>query len=633
MKKQLLFFVLCFAFLKLNAQEYTISFQASGAGSTVDDVLVQNVTQGTATTLTGTDLLQLSATNTGFNSGNIGRQNNISVYPNPFTNQSTVTFYATESGVAAIELFDVSGRKLFSAKSNLSRGIQSFTMNGVGRGSYVLRVQGETYLLVTKLTNINPAHSAISIRFQDMQSVAKESHTKSATAGEYFQYNEGDLLIITGSSGCYSTIVPLLPTHDTLITFNFVPCIDANGNSYAVVQIGNQLWMAENLNAGKYQTGEAMDLVTDNTAWSGITTAAYCSYNNLEANSDIYGRLYNWYAATDSRNIAPHGWHVPSDAEWHRMILAIDKDATLTEGVAESFFAAGMLKETGTSHWSSPNEGATNEYGFSALPAGARNYDGTYDFIGTYAHWWCTDQKTDENGWLRYIPNDWTDFQRITAGKMFGLSLRCVQDTVVPRGYFTINDTRYNLDDGMLQYFGNFEGAGVFSHEIMLYSSQIGVNWNDSTTNGSGPVIDFEIFNTKSSIESGIYNFSIPEIADSIIFCSGNDINGDGKVDSTDCQTTLVSGTYYISSRISAYGSNIDLNSEDDSAWLLFDSGTVTIQVSGSRYTLTFDCTGVNNDKITGYFEGSLRYFDWSDYNGKKSKEVKRNSYVLKQRH
>jgi|GEM_PF-1248955 len=632
MKKHLLFFVLCFAFLKLSAQEYAISFQASGAGSTVDNVFVQNVTQGTATTLTGTEELQLSATNTGFNPGNTSLQNNIRVYPNPSANESAITFNATESGVATIALFDVSGRKVFSAKRSLSRGIQTFTISGVGRGNYVLRIQAEKYSLVTKFASINPAHSAISLRFQDARSVVKESHNKSSSTGKYFQYNEGDLLIIKGSSGCYSTIVPLLPTGDTLITFNFVPCIDANGNSYAVVQIGNQLWMAENLNAGKYQTGEDMDFVSDNQEWSRKTTGAYCSYNNIETNSDIYGHLYNWYAATDSRNIAPHGWHMPSDAEWHRMILAIDKDATFTEGVAESFIAGGMLKESGTSHWVSPNEGATNKYGFSALPAGARYSNGIYDFSGTYAHWWCTDQQTDENAWLRYIPNDWTDFERIAVEKKFGISLRCVQDTVAPRGYFTINDTRYDLDDGMLQYFGNFEGAGVFSHTIMLYSSKIGVNWNDSTINGSGPVIDFEIFNTKSSIESGIYNFSIPEIADSIIFCSGNDINGDGKVDSTDCQPTLVSGTFYISSRISSYGSNIDLNAED-SGWLLFDSGTVTIQVSGSRYTLTFDCTGANNDKITGYFEGNLRYFDWSAYNGKKSEEVKSDVYFLNQRH
>lgn len=633
MKKQLLFSLVCFAFLKLSAQEYVISFQASGASSTIDNVLVQNVTKGTATTLTGTDILQLSATNLGINPGNISWQNNIKVYPNPFTNESTVTFNATESGIATIELFDVSGQKVFSAKRSLSQGTQTFTMKGVGRGNYVLRVQAEKYSLVTKFVSINPAHSAITLRFQDVPGVDKGLHIKSTSAGKYFQYSEGDILIITGSSGCFSTIVPLLPTGDTLITFNFAPCIDANGNSYAVVQIGNQLWMAENLHTGKYQTGEDVNLVPDNRAWSGMTTGAYCSYSSLETNSDIYGHLYNWYAATDSRSIAPHGWHVPSDAEWHRMILAIDKDATLTDGVAESFIAGGMLKETGTSLWSSPNEGATNEFGFSALPAGSRYSNGTYNFLNTYAHWWCTDQKTDANAWLRYIPNDWTDFERIAVEKKFGLSLRCVQDPVVPRGYFTINDTRYDLDDGILQYSGNFEGAGVFSHGIVLYSSQVGFNWNDSTTNGSGPVLDFEIFNTKSSIESNIYNFSIPEIADSIIFCSGNDINGDGKVDAADCQPTLVSGTFYISSRISSYGNDIDFNSEDESRWLLFDSGTVTIQVSGSKYTLTFNCVGANNDKITGYFEGNLRYFDWSSYNGKKSKEIKRDAYFLNHRH
>ncbi|MBI4645984.1 MAG: fibrobacter succinogenes major paralogous domain-containing protein [Bacteroidia bacterium] len=91
---------------------------------------------------------------------------------------------------------------------------------------------------------------------------------------------------------------------------------DIDGNIYNTIIIGTQEWMQENLKVIHYRNGDAIPDVTGDTQWSNLSTGAYCNYNNNESNALIYGRLYNWYAVADSRNICPAGWHTPTDAEW-----------------------------------------------------------------------------------------------------------------------------------------------------------------------------------------------------------------------------------------------------------------------------------------------------------------------------
>src|ERR1035437_682216 len=140
---------------------------------------------------------------------------------------------------------------------------------------------------------------------------------------------------------------------------------DQDGNVYKTITIGTQTWMAENLRTIKYRDGTPIPNVTDNTTWTNLTTDAYCNYNNTTSADTIaiYGRLYNWYAATNSHNIAPIGWHVPTEAEWTTLIYYLGGYSV----------AGGKMKETGTTHWKTPNTGATNESGFTALPSGVRS--------------------------------------------------------------------------------------------------------------------------------------------------------------------------------------------------------------------------------------------------------------------
>jgi len=194
---------------------------------------------------------------------------------------------------------------------------------------------------------------------------------------------------------------------------------DIDGNIYITTKIGNQWWMAENLKVTHYRNGEAIPNVTDDTQWINLTTGAYCNYNNDSTNVHTYGRLYNWYAVDDSRNIAPEGWHVPTDGEWQ----------TLIDYLGGSSVAGGKLKESGITHWNSPNTGATNETGFSALPGGYRSgSSGAFGHIGINAYFWSSTEYGSSFAWFRNLGYGGSGMYRGNFDERGGFSVRCVRD-------------------------------------------------------------------------------------------------------------------------------------------------------------------------------------------------------------
>jgi uncharacterized protein (TIGR02145 family) len=192
---------------------------------------------------------------------------------------------------------------------------------------------------------------------------------------------------------------------------------DIDGNVYHTVTIGSQEWMAENLKVTHYRNGDTIPNVTDALAWDALSTGAYCEYENSVDSATIYGRLYNWYAANDSRIIAPDGWHIPSLTEWTTLQNYLGSDA------------GSKMKEIGTAHWISPNTGATNESGFNGLPAGGRGYQGA--FIGLHRYtWFCSSTESDsDHVWLSNLNHLDTYLNLVSHPlKTGGYSIRCVKD-------------------------------------------------------------------------------------------------------------------------------------------------------------------------------------------------------------
>jgi uncharacterized protein (TIGR02145 family) len=185
------------------------------------------------------------------------------------------------------------------------------------------------------------------------------------------------------------------------------------------VTICSQDWMTKNLDVATYRNGDPIPKVTDPTAWAALSTGAYCYYNNDSAtNAAVYGKLYNWYAVNDSRGLAPAGWHIPSQAEW-----------TLLETCLGGWeFAGGAMKETGTTHWVSPNTDATNSSGFTGLPGGVRSSNGSFNFLGTHGYWWSSTESNAGIAWDRYLVNtDGVSYGSV-EDKKGGFSVRCIRD-------------------------------------------------------------------------------------------------------------------------------------------------------------------------------------------------------------
>lgn len=188
------------------------------------------------------------------------------------------------------------------------------------------------------------------------------------------------------------------------------------------VTIGKQIWTNKNLDLSTYRNGDIIPQVTDAKIFADLTTGAWCYYNNDSTNYSKYGKLYNWYAITDVRGLAPKGWHIPSATEWETL-------ATFLRGAG---VAGGQMKESGTLNWSKPNTDATNTSGFSGLPGGRKGYNNFSDegYIGYFwsSSIWCG------NGWcigpisrsLNY--SDGSLSQSSSPAMYLAFSVRCIKD-------------------------------------------------------------------------------------------------------------------------------------------------------------------------------------------------------------
>ena len=203
-------------------------------------------------------------------------------------------------------------------------------------------------------------------------------------------------------------------------SITYSPVTDVDNNVYNTVTIGTQIWFKENLKVTRYRNGDAIGTTTPATKdISGETSPKYqWAYNGDEGNVATYGRLYTWYAATDSRGLCPTGWHLPTDAEW----------TTLTDYLGGESVAGGKMKEAGTTHWNSPNTSADNSSGFTALPGGFRYFSGSFYDIGSYGLWWSATEYDAPYAWYRNLDYRFGSAYRNFNYKYDGFSVRCVRD-------------------------------------------------------------------------------------------------------------------------------------------------------------------------------------------------------------
>lgn len=215
-----------------------------------------------------------------------------------------------------------------------------------------------------------------------------------------------------------------------IISTTFLSCSDnatdsTNTPNYDYVQIGNQKWMAKNLDITSYRNGDPIRYASTAEEWVDAGNkgeGAYCIFENKTALATTYGLIYNWYAVNDPRGLAPQGWHVPSDDEW-----------TTLETFLGGAGAGGKLKATGTREaggglWNSPNTGATNETGFNALPGGFRNAVGTPYAIYLGSYFWTSTKLNSVLSWFRLLNTTDANITKNSSSPVIGCYVRCIKD-------------------------------------------------------------------------------------------------------------------------------------------------------------------------------------------------------------
>ncbi len=207
---------------------------------------------------------------------------------------------------------------------------------------------------------------------------------------------------------------------DSVMTLDvFGTVTDIDGNVYRTVNIFGKWWMAENLVVAHFRNGDSIPYVSADSVWTSLSTDAFCFYANSPAHAAIFGALYNWYAVSDNRNIAPEGWHVATVADWEE----------LRDSLGGSSVAGGKLKKTGGQYWYVPNIGATDEYGFSALGAGYRTFEGYSLSQGYIEYFWTphpAGNNTSATQWN--VTNSSGNLLRNELPMRCGFSVRCVKD-------------------------------------------------------------------------------------------------------------------------------------------------------------------------------------------------------------
>jgi len=349
--------------------------------------------------------------------------NNIAITVKPAQSQSyqpvvsltkgMLKLHVQEQSAITIQTYNLQGCLLASMHTRLSTGDHSIALMNRSSGVYVYMVQ------------IN--NNSYQIMGNSLCSYAASTNTAQGTSAYSLSKQAKSLTAINDTirirkDGYSDYLIPIHTSDTSGITVKMhwtLTVTDADGNIYHTVKIGTQTWTVENLKTTHYNDGTAIALVTDNTTWSNLETGAYCWYNHDSiTNKNTYGALYNWYAVNTGK-LAPKGWHIPTDAEWDTLSAYFGGDTV----------SGGALKDTGTAYWNSPNSGATNSSGFSALPGGYRNYSGNFYVIGSYGYWWSATGRDVSSAYTRYLYCNLRYLFSYDNIMNCGLSVRLVKDT------------------------------------------------------------------------------------------------------------------------------------------------------------------------------------------------------------
>ncbi|NQU50939.1 MAG: hypothetical protein HQ522_00195 [Bacteroidetes bacterium] len=424
----------------------TLTFTADSNNQHVplNSILIENLTQGGDTTLYAPDTTLVLDYITGMQEISSKGSNGFSLsqnYPNPIENKTTIGLYLPEKKGVLVIISDVIGRELLNKEFQLKQGNHSFTFYPGRESFYFLTVKAFHQRQTVKMFNSpNYAYGSGSFKLEYNGQHAVLNEYKSEMNLYNFVYDHGDHLKFTSFTNLGERVITSTPTDAHTYSFHYTgdPCpgtptiTDIDGNVYNTVQIGSQCWMKENLKTTTYNNGTSIPNVTNASTWSNLSSGAYVWYSNNNSWKESFGALYNWYAMVDANGLCPDGWHIPSDDEWTELINYIGHFGLGNELKSCRQVNSPLGGGCNTSEhprWSEAyvNYG-TDDYGFSGLAGGTRDFNGTFWDIGIYTGWWSSTENSPSFAWGRYLSNNLNFVYIYTYPKRDGFRVRCLRD-------------------------------------------------------------------------------------------------------------------------------------------------------------------------------------------------------------
>ncbi|MCX6224225.1 MAG: T9SS type A sorting domain-containing protein, partial [Bacteroidia bacterium] len=404
--------VLMFGSMVTFGQNISVTFTGSGAANRIDSITATNLITNQSVTFPGNETLVLG-TSSGIPS-TLELTNPGMIYPNPFSGQATFVAIVQYPQTVDLKIQNLVGQVLAQAKAIVQPGENEFSLSVAVAGIYLVNLTTDYGTASYKIICTESATPGNSIQFLgsissnhiNYNNVSK-SDLKSSQTSYTLGYAEGDNILYRCMSGIYTTIVTDSPVSSKNYLVEFIPCTDPDGRNYSIVKIGGQTWTAENLAFLPEVFPSMGESITSRSFWVYDYEGTSVSDAKSTANYTDYGVLYNWGAAMNGgasinpgdsirvQGVCPNGWHLPSDEEW----------TILTDYLGES--STIKMRETGTSHWGSANDGATNATGFTALPGGMRNITGILQSLGEFTYYWTSSAYGASLVWTRKL--DYTD--------------------------------------------------------------------------------------------------------------------------------------------------------------------------------------------------------------------------------
>ncbi|MCX6285409.1 MAG: T9SS type A sorting domain-containing protein [Bacteroidetes bacterium] len=435
MKTQLLLAVSMLSVLFLDGQTLYMTFTASGAANTVDSVKATNLRTNENVTLPGSDTLVLNV-NDGISDPGKTNQNG-SIFPNPFSGRTSFVTNLPEAQDVAVDVYNLAGQKIAHTQAWARAGSARFELFLSKTGVYMVNLTSSRGRSGFKAVCTETSAGADRVIYLGAGTASASTALKGIKIYN-LGYKIGDVLLYRCRGGNYITIITDSPTASKKYTVEFVLCRDSDGKNYAVVKIGNQTWMAENLAwlPSVKPSSKGSDSLKFYYVY-GYEDSIVAASKNTE-NYKRYGVLYNWPAAMNApgkklqsgnsaQDVCPSGWHLPYDEDWKLLETTLGMDQHEADSVFLRNSGEVGKKLKATLGWSNDTN-CSNSSGFTVLPGGYRNTHGSFQSLLRNALYW-TATQIDTLAIYRSINDEDQGVYRFTTFKSHGLSVRCIKHT------------------------------------------------------------------------------------------------------------------------------------------------------------------------------------------------------------